>query len=44
MNKMDFTENAMEIGEQLRVLPKIWDGRASIVEMRDAVFYSGTSF
>ncbi len=41
---MDFTENAMEIGEQLRVLPKIWDGRASIVEMRDAGFYSGTSF
>ena len=35
---MDFTENAMEIGEQLRVLPKIWDGRASTVEMRDAGF------
>lgn len=36
MNKIDFAKNAMEIGEQLRVLPKIWDGRASTVEMRDA--------
>ena len=38
MNKMNFAENAMEMGERLIELPKMWDGRASILEMRDSTF------
>uniref|UniRef100_A0A7C3N8U2 Uncharacterized protein n=1 Tax=candidate division WOR-3 bacterium TaxID=2052148 RepID=A0A7C3N8U2_UNCW3 len=33
---MTFSISAKQIGEKLRIIPTIWDGRKSILEMKDA--------
>lgn len=35
---MDFRKNAEKIGEALKKIPKLWDGRTSIIDMRKENF------
>ncbi|MFH1563416.1 MAG: hypothetical protein ABIF11_08390 [Nitrospirota bacterium] len=35
---MTFLKTAKQIGEKLRKIPKIWDGRKSILEMKNAAY------